>query len=121
MPVARFFRSLAPARGQENGAIGETRDQPVALQPLNRPRHGHVRDPKPPCQVDHARLASRGDQLGNDLDIILRNLVGMFFSRSAWVPMWERRTALAGFRGLGGWRHGGSKTKQASVDNCKNL
>ena len=82
---------LAPARGQENGAVRETRDQPVALQPLNRPRHRHVRDPKPARQVDHARLAGRGDQLGDDLDIILRDLVRMLFPRPARMAMRERR------------------------------
>ena len=57
-----------------------------------------------------ARLASGGDQLGDDLDIILRDLMRMLFPRPAWMAMRERRT-LADFDGLGSGRHGEAKQK----------
>ena len=78
-----------------------------------------MRDPEPTRQVNHTRLAGGGDQLGDDLDIILRHLMRMFFTRSARMPIRERGAALAGFGGLGGGRHDASKTKEAYVDNWK--
>ena len=78
-----------------------------------------MRHPKPARQIDHPGLAGLGDQLGNEFDIILRDLVRMFFTRPARMPMRERGAALADFGGLGGWRHDASKTKGVSVDNWK--
>ena len=90
------------------------------MQALNRPRHCHVGDPEPTRQIDHPRLTGRGDQLRDNLDIILRDLLRMLFPRPAWMAMWKDGAAGAGFGRLGGgWRHSESKTKERFVDNRK--
>ena len=50
-------------------------DESVALQALDGARNRDVGDAETPRQVDNTRFAGLGDQLGNDLDVILRDLV----------------------------------------------
>ena len=111
---------MEPARGQEEGTRGQAGDEPFTWQPLKGARDRDVGDAEPPRDINDPRFAGRADQLGNDLDVILRNLLGMLLPRPARMPMGQGGTALARLRNLGGGgRHSQSKSKKAPVDNRK--
>ena len=74
MPLARMTRQPLPVIRQKNRSIRPRRDQPVLLQPRQRPHNGHMTHAQEPRQVHHPRLPRRLRQLCNRLDVILRQL-----------------------------------------------
>jgi len=79
--AARFFGEFAAGLGEKNGAIGQGANQSLSFQPLDGAADGHVGDAEASSQVDHARFAGGGDQLGDNLHVILGGFLGMFLPR----------------------------------------
>ena len=74
-------------------------------------------DAESPCDVDHARLAGGGDELGDDFDIILRDLLGMLLAGPAGMARGQGRATFA--KGSGFGRHDRNQTRKSAVDNWK--
>ena len=83
---------------RDDGAIPPTGASPAAVRKIDRygsdvikpvrrrrcircPADGHVGHAQPARQIDHAGLSRRLDQLGDDLDVVLRRLLRVLLQR----------------------------------------
>ena len=74
MSPPRALRKISSVVGQEDRAVGPRDDEPLPLEARNRLDDRGLRDPEPAGDVDGSRLARLTDEVGNQLDIVLRNL-----------------------------------------------
>lgn len=78
--VASFAsgRKRSPLFSKKNCPVRLRSDEAGLLQPSDGPIDGDVSHTETFGEIDDARFAQFGDQVGDGLDIILGNLVGMF-------------------------------------------
>jgi len=72
--LARHGRKLLALRGEKNRPVRLARYQAVALKPLDGVVHRGIGHAEPACEVHDARLSHLVDQVGDKLDIVLRDL-----------------------------------------------
>jgi hypothetical protein len=72
--IPRHCRDLRSALGQKDRAIREAFDQAFALQPLNYLRGCPLADAEMLGQIGQPRFPDHGDQITDQLDIILSDL-----------------------------------------------
>ena len=82
VPRPRFLRQPAAGVGEKDGAVGLRGHEAGALQPLDRPIHGDMRDRETTGDVDDPRLPFRLDEVGDQLDIVLGELLRMVVARA---------------------------------------
>ena len=76
--------SRCPSFVEKDGSIGTRRHQAPALQPLQGLSGGHVRHAEAPREIDQPRLAGARYQLGDHLDIVLRQLLRVILAPAGW-------------------------------------
>jgi len=77
MPGLAGGGQVAASIRQENRAIGLRGYKAALLESRNGAIDGDVCDAETFCQVDDARFAGFGDQIGDGLNVILRDFVGV--------------------------------------------
>jgi hypothetical protein len=75
--IARLPGQLPSRRGEEDGPVGLGRDESAALETLQRPPRGDVGHADRPGDIGQPGLAPSRDEAGNELHVILRQLVGV--------------------------------------------
>jgi len=119
VPAPRFVGELAAGRREKNRPIRLRGDQPGPLEAADGPADSDVGHTQPPRQVDGARLAARGDEVGDGLDIVLRDFLRVRGPRPLEIVSERQRARVGGFgrRAI----HLNTKAEKPQVDNPETI
>ena len=73
--MSRLLRQAPSLARQKDRAIGLAGHEPFSLQPFEGAVCGDVRDAESPRQVGQSRLSGLVNQLGDHLDVVLRQFL----------------------------------------------